>query len=582
MPTKGSRIGRWKLIRGLGSGGNSVVWLAEDDLNSRVAIKVLKPPEGTERYERFAREISTHLDVLGSAPGVLPVLEAELPALVEGMAPPWLAMPIAKPLVDHLGKPPENLVAVAAVLEIARTLANLHRLHGLSHRDIKPQNLYWFDGSPAIGDFGLVTGPDDSTLTRDDRDLGPRDFLAPEMRRGLSMRGGPPADVFSLGLTLFDMLVGDSPRDGLRADIDDHSLERCLNDPSLHRLDSVLQRATAYNAEARLTMVQFVEELEAFLAPPSSEVSGPLEPAPFRRRIEDMARRLHGPEPAPDLNEVLGPLLTQASNGAKPVFDFLNSLGLVSTRAQTRLFERLDTESLGIFTGFSLTLEHDGSDGAVWFGGGVAAGFAGDRLAHLISGWVIARHDDFPEVLWSDTTRCRLNSLRGQHDIDRAIAAWRDQASLATDRFIAAAEAFASVPRIEPARRDTEPPSFARLHLSSRLVDQGGAVEVIAKAQLLDDISGLAGNGPGSPSQLRLRGPGGESLDLMLSADGNRVSGTRQNGFYEGVCRVEFFQPDGLWQVEYLLLADVAGHLRYVYPDELERYGADIVIEIRR
>ena len=149
-------IGPWTLGAELGRGGNATVWSAvRDEDGMRVALKVVNATKaGREPYQRFAREIG-FLQQLGDFPGVLPVLDSQLPELSSADDRPWLAMPIARPVREALAGAGLRQV-VEAVSEIADTLARLAAEHRAVHRDIKPGNLYELDGSWLVGDFGLI------------------------------------------------------------------------------------------------------------------------------------------------------------------------------------------------------------------------------------------------------------------------------------------------------------------------------------------------------------------------------------------------------------------------------------------
>lgn len=79
---------------------------------------------------------------------------------------------MAVPLLDALGATPELPQVVQAIEHIARTLAGL-AADGVSHRDIKPDNLFQLNGEWAVGDFGLVKYPEHESATRHGRRLGP-------------------------------------------------------------------------------------------------------------------------------------------------------------------------------------------------------------------------------------------------------------------------------------------------------------------------------------------------------------------------------------------------------------------------
>ena len=158
MPRRGDQVSPWRLLSYVREGGNAVVWRASGTDGREIALKVLKLPEGSERYDRFAQEVRVHLEVLRNRMGVLPLLDAHVPVGERIDEPPWLAMPLAIPLAEHLGTTPSPSAVVEAGAVIARTLAELLEQHGVSHRDIKPDNLYWY-GGPVVGDFGLVATP---------------------------------------------------------------------------------------------------------------------------------------------------------------------------------------------------------------------------------------------------------------------------------------------------------------------------------------------------------------------------------------------------------------------------------------
>ncbi|MDQ3879349.1 MAG: protein kinase [Actinomycetota bacterium] len=204
------RVGPWRLLRRLGSGGNASVWEAtrtDAPGEPSLALKIINTKKvEREPYQRFVREITflrEHQDV----PGILSLLEAHLPASPSRADQPWLAMPIATPIAQALAEKPLGDV-VAAVAEIADTLARLESEFGIAHRDIKPGNLYELDGSILIGDFGLVALPDSESLNVEGRPLGPAHYTAYEMILDPGSADPHKADVYSLGKTLWVLATG--------------------------------------------------------------------------------------------------------------------------------------------------------------------------------------------------------------------------------------------------------------------------------------------------------------------------------------------------------------------------------------
>ena len=104
---------------------------------------------------------------------------------------------------------------LAVGTQLAQALASAHSM-GILHRDVKPQNMLLLDLTshvvPKLGDFGIardVNGTTISTLTQTGQILGTPDYLAPEQVMGEA--GGPPADLYALGIVLFELLTGHLP-----------------------------------------------------------------------------------------------------------------------------------------------------------------------------------------------------------------------------------------------------------------------------------------------------------------------------------------------------------------------------------
>ena len=213
MPKTGQTVGGYELRgpRPIGSGANAEVWVAARPDAPPIALKILKKTDReSERYLRFQREVAEHkrLSDIGVR-GVLPLLDYELPDQPGKGHPAWLAMPIATPLIEALGETPVLEDVVAAVADIAETLAELHGADPpVAHRDVKPNNCYRHKNAWVISDFGLVEAPESTPLTVGGKALGPRNFIAPEMVAKPDVAEGPPADVYSLGKTLWSLVTG--------------------------------------------------------------------------------------------------------------------------------------------------------------------------------------------------------------------------------------------------------------------------------------------------------------------------------------------------------------------------------------
>src|SRR4051812_33948317 len=121
----GNVVDGWILERLLGSGGNAEVWVASRADVGACALKLLKQHNrAKEPYARFREEIAI-LKRLGEFPGVLPLIDANLPLELSRRFPAWLAMPIATPIRDELRNGRDLGDVVAAAASIAETLAVL-------------------------------------------------------------------------------------------------------------------------------------------------------------------------------------------------------------------------------------------------------------------------------------------------------------------------------------------------------------------------------------------------------------------------------------------------------------------------
>src|SRR5262245_38130865 len=196
----GDRIGPWKLVARLGRGGNSEVWRATSDTQQgEAALKI--PNAGRNSLRRFAGEL-TLLKKLNGMKGIVPLIAG---ANDEGQIP-WLAMPIAQPIASTLDQD-DPFFVLKGIVQIFETLTRLHA-SGISHRDIKPDNIYLLDESWVLADFGIASFPGKEALTEAGRKLGPMFYIAPEMLNSPDTADGSAADVYSLAKTLWVLLSG--------------------------------------------------------------------------------------------------------------------------------------------------------------------------------------------------------------------------------------------------------------------------------------------------------------------------------------------------------------------------------------
>lgn len=266
------QLGPWQIDAELGRGGNGTVWKVEHVDSGQVAAlkEIHTRKEDREPYRRFVTEIRT-LRELGESPGVLPLIDAHIPDAA-AKEKPWLVMPVAAPLSEALAGADHSSV-VGSVMSVARTLAALKADHGIAHRDVKPANLYHFEGDSLIGDFGLVALPDPSGLTREGKPLGPANFIPFEMLNNPNTADPFGADVYSLAKSFWVLATGvDFPPPGHQpADAAPYRIADFRPHPQAARLDELVDRATRLDPAGRPSVAEFADELQQWLELPDEQ-----------------------------------------------------------------------------------------------------------------------------------------------------------------------------------------------------------------------------------------------------------------------------------------------------------------------
>ncbi len=263
-------LGPYRLLRLLGEGGMGVVWLAErKDAGNLVAIKFLPHAAlSPSRRARFAAEIKTLARL--KHPFIARLYDAG--TLEDGT--PWFAMEYVEgcQLMQYCG---ERKRSVEERLRLFNSICDaVQYAHGqeVIHRDLKPSNiLVEPDGTPKLLDFGIakqIRSLDDSSdQTRPGLRLLTPQYSAPEWLHDGDV--GFYTDVYSLGVVLFEMLVGRLPRNNDPRAGSDASIERpsfavaenpdapsLLSKSSWKDLDAVCLKATAPDPQRRYRSIE--------------------------------------------------------------------------------------------------------------------------------------------------------------------------------------------------------------------------------------------------------------------------------------------------------------------------------------
>ncbi|NNC65997.1 MAG: protein kinase [Gammaproteobacteria bacterium] len=205
----GRSISNFEIIEKLGSGGMGVVYLARDTrLNRPAALKFLPPHMATDEdaKARFMQEAQAASGL--DHPNICSIYQ--IGETDDGELFIAMAHYEGQTLKYRLD---EEDFSVERALKIGRQLAaGLSCAHeaGIVHRDIKPANIMVTDrGEVKILDFGLAKLTTGAQLTKSGSTLGTAAYMSPEQYRGEEV--GPSADVWSLGIVLYEMVTGKPP-----------------------------------------------------------------------------------------------------------------------------------------------------------------------------------------------------------------------------------------------------------------------------------------------------------------------------------------------------------------------------------
>ena len=210
----GTSIAGFRLLRLLGQGTQSQVFLAEPPDPGQPLVALKLAPLGPTADRAAARQAV--LDAARAAQRLVhPHIVAVHGAGVEGDVT-WLAME-AVPGADlsRYTRPPRLLPEAVVLHLMERVALALHHAHrqGLVHRDLKPANVLvdWASNTVKLADFGLARGAQTAN-TGTGIVLGTPAYMAPEQLAGAVPSAA--ADLYALGVSLFELLAGRLPYDG--------------------------------------------------------------------------------------------------------------------------------------------------------------------------------------------------------------------------------------------------------------------------------------------------------------------------------------------------------------------------------
>ncbi len=211
-PLLGTQLGNYEIIFVLGKGAYGTVYKARDvKLGRFVAIKFLHEFLDARHEAMFLREAKA-IAALGKHPSIVQIFEWSEYQGRNYFVLEFVGSNAAMLLrVNPAGLPTARAAGIA--LDCAEALAYAHK-QGIIHRDIKPANLLLeIEGARAkLADFGVARLFDPGSGVQSDAPGGTPGYMAPEIIRGED--GDARSDLFSLGVTLYELLCGKRPFEG--------------------------------------------------------------------------------------------------------------------------------------------------------------------------------------------------------------------------------------------------------------------------------------------------------------------------------------------------------------------------------
>nr|WP_025775760.1 Stk1 family PASTA domain-containing Ser/Thr kinase [Clostridium botulinum] len=209
----GTKLGnRYELLEKVGEGGMATVYKAKCHyLNRFVAIKILKEQfcSDKEFVEKFKREATSVASL--SDNNIVNIYDVGSENNIHYIVMEYVDGKTLKELIVEKGRiDPKETVRISK--QIASALVCAHR-NNIIHRDIKPHNiLVTKEGIVKVTDFGIAKASNSATITNSSKVMGSAHYFSPEQAKGSFVDSR--TDIYSLGIVMYEMLVGKVPFDG--------------------------------------------------------------------------------------------------------------------------------------------------------------------------------------------------------------------------------------------------------------------------------------------------------------------------------------------------------------------------------
>ncbi len=301
----GQIIGRYKLLEKIGEGGFGEVWMAEqrEPVKRRVALKIIKPGMDSRQIvarfeaERQALAMMDHPNIArifdagttdphpqplslhpmkGEGSSQLSALNAQLP-----LGLPYFVMELVRGIKITEYCDQNQLAAqerLALFIKVCQAIQHAHQ-KGIIHRDIKPSNILvtLHDGAPVpkVIDFGIAKATagqvltDQTVFTAFAQFIGTPAYISPEQAEMSGLDIDTRADIYSLGVLLYELLVGQTPFDA-----------REMMQGGLDALRKIIREKEPLRPSTRLTQALAIAGTVGRVTPRLSSPKSPCAPLP--------------------------------------------------------------------------------------------------------------------------------------------------------------------------------------------------------------------------------------------------------------------------------------------------------------
>ena len=232
------QFGRHRIVRKLGQGAMGAVFLAHDEqLDRQVALKI--PSGDLQQNEELRTRFQREAQAAGALhhPNICPIYDIGEFEGIHYIAMGFIdGVPLSRFAVADSGLTEQRIATL--VLKIARAVAVAHEA-GFIHRDLKPANVIVdHNDEPVILDFGLARRLDresDIRVTQAGSPIGSPAYMSPEQVDGDDENVGTQADIYSLGVMLYELLTGRLPFEGSIASVMGQIITKAPAKPSDYR-----------------------------------------------------------------------------------------------------------------------------------------------------------------------------------------------------------------------------------------------------------------------------------------------------------------------------------------------------------